>query len=240
MDARLLLGLGALVTLAGPHAAPSRCTPIHRQWLRADSAGHAIVSLRADSALVALWKPDSGREPPVADSARERRRRLWLGGGEPVYGQWATVERATHLPRGSRVLVVSWGLGSLCDPIPTGRAHVAPSGTRLFIEVPTRRDSGVVAGATILEVKLFTSTFFPSGRNLPPGVTPLTVDEYERLHLALPTHSEWQRNPERAAEQIRGFLRSNESLAQRYPALYFPEEVEQALSWEKERRARKP
>lgn len=241
MGARYLLGLGAvLLTIASTHSAPSRCTPVHRQWLRSDTAGYVIARLEADSAIAALWKPDSVRYPALPDSMRERRRRIWLERGQPVYGQWAVVERATDPSVGSRVLVLSWGLGSLCDQVPSGRAYVAPPGTRIFIEARARRDSGVASGAPVVAIQLFTNWYFQSRPDRAGGADALSVDEYEALHRALPTRLEWSNNPERAAEQIRRWFRTNEPLARRLPARYFLEEVDQELAWEKERRARKP
>jgi len=181
------------------------CTPRDLSWLQTDTAGWMIAVALGDSA-VAGWPDGPGWADPQPIPASRRSR---------VYGQWATVEQSSD-PRAvaSRVLVVRWGLGSLCEPTQRDRALGFDPGTRFFAGGSLRPGN---ARNAVHDITTLTPTYSGTGTQQDSADAWVTVDEYVAFYRAMPTKAQWFDNPVAHARAIRRWARQNSSVAARQP-----------------------
>lgn len=199
-----------------PAAAALLCSPNSLDWLQADTAGWIIAVATGDSAVAGRPDLPGWVDPQPVVRADTR---------VPIHGQWARVERSSD-PRavGTRVLVVRWNLGSLCEPVPSGQALGFPPGTRFFSGGSLRPDEG--RGMTIHDITGFTPTYDARFWKADSAASWLTVDEYATFYAALPRKSQWFADPLTHTRALRAWARTHPSFPDRQPVLWALELME--------------
>jgi hypothetical protein len=224
MAATLLLPDQARGTAALP------CIPRNLDWLRADTAGWVIGVARGDSAIAGTWDRPAWWDSTRQDTAGPRRL--------DIYGQWATIERASDVRDvGRRALFVLWHTGGMCERIPSRRALAFPVGARFFAGGSLRERNR--RGTSIHDIAVFTPRYVPASMPASsPGNPPLTVEEYATFYAAMPTQAQWFADPLSFTRGIRAWARANPSLAGREPVLgaLALMEVDYAITMDEKRR----
>lgn len=219
--------VAALPAIAsGPGA--SACSVVVRNWLRGPQATYFTLTATADSLPAATWKPirrswDQPSAQPAPDTATP----------VVVYGQLVRLDTvrgplAARLAPGPRTaVVITWGSGGMCDPLPPGRALGIPPGERAFMELGPRPDSAWVRGMPTFDEAITLQRYVPAeydryyrrawwARLLKPR--PMTVDEYFRMYEALPPYEMWETDAQTAARIVHRWARANPRTAEREPA----------------------
>lgn len=187
---------------------PVPCTPRDLSWLQADSAGWVIAVATGDSAIAGTWNRPAWWDSVGRDTAGPRRL--------DVYGQWATIERASD-PRvvGTRALFVRWSTGGMCEPEPSLTAHAFAPGTRFFAGGSRRADA--IGGVAVHDITAFTPEYAGRFVKDDPPEDWLSVDEYAVFYDAMPALAQWLANRPVRRRDIRAWARANPSLSARQP-----------------------
>jgi hypothetical protein len=188
-----------------------------------DSAIYLTFTATGDSVVAGSQKGTGERAPEGRDTATVAIRAQVVRLGR-VHGQ--TASRLGAAPRPG--VVVSWGLGSACERLAPHRALGFRPGDRVFLETRTRPVSAWARGMPTFDVRADQHRYVPSQYGRRPGEAwwrglfrrrPLSVDEYLQMYEAMPTHRQWEANPEAASRSLDRWARANPGLASREPAL---------------------
>mgnify|MGYP003575465612 FL=1 len=198
-----------LLAAESQSVAPARCSMIPRGWLRGESVDWVIAVAGRDSAVGAHWTQPGYWAEVQVDSPRTG----------PVYGQWGVVEAGTDSSIGRRALFITWHLGSLCEPLPSGRALGIAPGMRFFLSATVRRDTRFASGASILDYTATTEFYSPARAQRNRLERVLTVEEFASYYASLPSIEEYHSDPEDGAERVGRWARAHPSLATLTPLL---------------------
>ena len=208
----------AAATTSGAASADGVCSLIVRPWVRMDSATYLTFTATGDSVVAGTQRGTGEWAPGGRDTATVAIRAQVVRLGR-VHGR--TAPRTGVAPRPG--VVVSWGLGSACERLAPHRALGFRPGDRVFLETGTRPVSARARGMPTFDVHASLHRYVPAEygrrRGEPPlRQPPLSVDEYLRMYQAMPTHRQWEANPEAASRSLDRWARENPGLASREPA----------------------
>jgi hypothetical protein len=211
-----LLLLSALAVAS----APPFCSIVALPVFRDPTATYLVGTATPDTARAAPGGPPVGLpglapEPPRASHGQLVRVDQFRGPDS------ALVERA-FARRGVReALVVPWGYGPACEPIPwTASARWAPVGTPATYRLHLRPEAEWAGGVPVFDAVRAELQPYPHGLLAPPPSdgAALTASEFMALYAALPTDREAAEQPAVARGALDAWEREHPHLAGRFPA----------------------